>query len=152
MDLHSTSNISIGDTVLVRLTEYGDFATVESIRKDKNGRDIYHVKYHNPHWSNITHADYLREGITKNYDQNGHEIIGNAQYYCEELTASWWGDEHTPRTVFDFEIYPPTAKRNTWLIDTLFGVEETTLDDICNQLAALYQQKNSEMQTETVEA
>ena len=144
MNTQQTNTISVGDTVLVRFVQYGYFATVESIRKDKNRRDIYHVRYHNPQVPRITHHDFLREGITKNYNEKGREIIGNAQYYREELTASYWGDEHTPRTVYGFEIYPPTAKRSTWLIGTLFGVEETTLDDICNRLSAIYQQKTKE--------
>lgn len=143
MNTQEINTISVGDTVLVRFTKYGHFATVESIRKDKDGRDIYHVRYHNPQVPRITHHDFIREGVTKNYDENGREIIGNAQYYRETLTASFWGD-NVPRKVWDLEIYPPTARRGTWLIDTLFGVEETTLDDICNRLSAIYQHKTKE--------
>lgn len=137
-------NIQIGDRVLCKLL--GVLATVDHFGIQK-GKKTYIVKYDNPQeyfGRTNTYDEYSREGITKNYDQSGHEIIGNAQYYREELTASYWGDEHTPRTVFNFEIYPPTAKRSTWLIDSLFGVEETSLDDICNRLSILYHQKAKE--------
>lgn len=147
-----TNTISIGDRVLCKF--HGVLATVDHFGIHK-GKKTYIVKYDEPiarpYGLKYQFDEYLREGITKNYDKNGREIIGNAQYYSETLTSSFWGD-NAPRKFWDLEIYPPTAKRGTWLIDTLFGVEETTLDDICNRLAALYQQKNSEMQTETVEA
>lgn len=139
-----TNNINIGDRVLCKLL--GVLATVDHFGIQK-GKKTYIVKHDKPQeflGTTSTYDEYFREGITKNYDQNGHEIIGNAQYYHEELTASWWGDEHAPRTVFDFEIYPPTAKRSTWLIDSLFGVEEATLDDICNRLSIIYHQKIQE--------
>lgn len=146
-------NIQIGDRVLCKLL--GVLATVDHFGIQK-GKKTYIVKYDEQRVRadgfKYQFDEYSRYGITKNYDQNGKQIIGNAQYYSEELRASYWGDEQVPRKFWDLDIYPPTAKRSTWLIDSLFGVEETSLDDICNRLATLYQQKNSEMQTETVEA
>ena len=137
-------DINIGDRVLCKF--HGVLATVDHFGIHE-GKKTYIVKYDEqrvrPYGLKYQFDEYLREGITKNYDKNGREIIGNAQYYSEILTASFW-DDQVPISIYGLDIYPPTEKRKTWLVDTLFGVEETTLDDICNRLSAIYQQKTKE--------
>ena len=87
-------DIKIGDRVLCK--HLGVLATVDHFGIHK-GEKTYIVK----HDEQRVRADgfeyqfeeYSRYGITKNYDNNGNHIVGNATYYREELLADWWTGE-----------------------------------------------------------
>lgn len=134
--------IKVGDCVKVKTQDTP--ANVVAISED--GRH-YTVKFTSPVrslWTDevIQTATYSRYGITRNYDRMTGEVIeGNAIYYAEELQAEYWGDK--PRTFIDMEIFKPTEKRPTWLVvsDIFSEPKVATLYEICDYLAALYQEK-----------
>ena len=82
---------AVGTRVLCKA--YGVMGTV------KENNYLYKVEYDSPVDCNghtYTYGIYGEYGITTNYDKQGREIIGNANYYAYELTASYWG-ESQPR-------------------------------------------------------
>lgn len=135
--------INVGDRVTSK--HYHTTGTVTRIRQEK-GQTLYDVKFDKPvksFWSDEMRdtGDFCRYAITKDYDPaTGCEREGTSIYYAEELQADYWQTE--PRTIFDIEIYKPTARRPTWLVvpDIFSTPKEATLYEICDYLAALYQE------------
>ena len=126
-----------GDRVLVK--ELGVLATVVDTSF------CYTVEYDSPIDRNghtYTRDTYGRTGLTKNFDPEGREIVGNAEYYRESLLAEWWGNDRTPRTVFGCEIYKPTPRRQSWLVvaDIFSRPQEMTLRQVCDYLADRYRE------------
>lgn len=147
-DIKETEDIKVGDRVKVK--NYDTPADVTAISEDGK---YYTVKFLRPvrgFWTGdtITTATYSRYGITRNYDRmTGEEIVGNAQYYAEELQADYW-EVHEPRTFrFDtneIEVFAPTEKRQTWLVvaDIFNEPKGMTLREVCDYLAACYQEEH----------
>ena len=151
-------DIQIGDRVLCKL--YGVLATVDHFGIHE-GKKTYIVKHDNPQrfidGGTFTYQEYSREGITKNYDENGKQIVGNAAYYREELLADFWGDDKTPR-VFQFgsskiTAYPPSADSKfpqSWHVFEKKGekekVDETyrSLENLADYLVLLYNEQSTE--------
>lgn len=137
--------INVGDRVTSKY--YHTIGTVTRIRQEK-GQTLYDVKFDKPvksFWGDEMKdtGDFCRYAITKDYDPvTGCEREGTAIYYAEELQADYWQSE--PRTIFDIEIYKPTARRPTWLVvaDIFSEPKQATLYEICDYLAALYQENH----------
>lgn len=136
--------IKVGDRVLSK--KYGVIGTVTVIRTERVDT-IYDVKFDKPvksFWTNedMTTTYFSRYAITKNYDGEGREVVGSAVYYAEELQADYW--LRNPRTIFDVEIYKPTERRPSWLVvaDIFTKPKQATLFEVCDYLAALYQEKH----------
>jgi hypothetical protein len=78
---------AVGTRVLCKA--YGVMGTV------KENNYLYKVEYDSPVDRNghtYTYGIYGEYGITTSYDKQGREIVGNANYYAYELTASYWGE------------------------------------------------------------
>lgn len=78
---------AVGTRVLCKA--YGVMGTV------KENNYLYKVEYDSPVDCNghtYTYGIYGEYGITTNYDEQGREIVGNANYYAYELNAPHWGD------------------------------------------------------------
>lgn len=78
---------AVGIRVLCKA--YGVMGTV------KENNYLYKVEYDSPVDCNghtYTYGIYGEYGITTNYDKQGREIVGNANYYAYELNAPHWGD------------------------------------------------------------
>jgi len=135
--------INVGDRVTSK--HYHTIGTVTGIRQEK-GQTLYDVKFDKPvksFWSDEMKdtGDFCRYAITKDYDPStGCEREGTAIYYAEELQADYWQRE--PRTIFDIEIFKPTDRCPTWLVvaDIFSEPKQATLYEICDYLAALYQE------------
>lgn len=88
------NEIRIGDRVLCKL--YGVLATVDHFGIHE-GKKTYIVKHDRPQrfvvGGTFVYQEYSRDGITKNYDRKGKEIVGNAAYYREQLLGDWWTGE-----------------------------------------------------------
>ena len=131
-----------GDKVLSK--HYGTIGTVTRIYKEK-GKTLYEVEFEQPikcFWTDEMKkaTSFIRDGITKNFDAEGREIVGSAVYYAEELQADYWLGK--ARTIFDLEILPPTENRPQWLVnyDLLNTPKLATLYEIASYLSALYQE------------
>ena len=151
-------DIQIGDRVLCKF--HGVLATVDHFGIHK-GKKTYIVKYDEQRvradGSRYQFEEYFRYGLTKNYDENGMEIDGNAAYYREELLADFWGDDKTPR-VFQFgsskiTAYPPTTGSKfpqSWHVFEKKGekekVDETyrSLENLADYLVLLYNEQGTE--------
>ena len=137
--------INVGDRVTSK--HYHQTGTVTAIRTEK-GKTQYDVKFDKPvksFWSDEMRemGDFCRYAITKDYDPaTGCEREGTAIYYAEELQADYWLTN--PRTAYGMEIYPPTTCRPSWLVvaDIFSTPKEATLYEICDYLAALYQENH----------
>lgn len=147
-DFADALGIKVGDRVKVK--NHDTPADVTAISEDGK---YYTVKFLRPvreFWTGdtTTTATYSRYGITRNYDRmTGEEIVGNAQYYAEELQADYWED-HEPRTFkFDtneIEVFMPTDRRPSWLLvaDIFSEPKGMTLREVCDYLAACYQKEH----------
>lgn len=149
-------DFQIGDRVLCKF--HGLLATVDHFGIHK-GKKTYIVKYDEQRVRadgfRFQFEEYYRYGLTKNYDENGREIVGNTDYYCEELLADFWGDEKTPRVFYlgtsKITAYPPTAESKfpqSWhVFEKKKGekerVDETyrTLEDLADYLVLLYNEQ-----------
>lgn len=140
--------INVGDRVKVKSQDTP--ADVTAISEDGQYFTVKFVYPVREFWTGNTMqtATYSRYGITRNYDRmTGEEIVGNAQYYAEELQADYW-EEHEPRTfkfgTNEIEVFAPTEKRPTWLVvaDIFSEPKQATLYEICDYLAALYQENH----------
>ena len=134
--------IKEGDKVLSK--HYGTIGTVTRIYKEK-GKTLYEVEFEQPikcFWTDEMKkaTSFIRDGITKNFDTEGREIVGSPVYYAEELQADYWLGK--ARTIFDLEILPPTENRPQWLVnyDLLNTPKLATLYEIASYLSALYQE------------
>lgn len=136
--------INVGDRVTSK--HYHTTGTVTAISKNGKGETIYYVKFDKPvksFWIDEMKdtGEFCRYAITKDYDPaTGCEREGTAIYYAEELQADYWLKK--PRTVHGMEIYPPTTRRPSWLVvaDIFSSPKKATLFEICDYLAALYQE------------
>lgn len=146
-----TDDLKEGDRVLSR--HYGAKATVLGREWDKQRKAWYYrVKFdtmqRHMDGSEFNVTEFHRDGLTKNYDPaTGRERVGNAEYYRETLLAEFWGNDRTPRTVFDMEIFKPTDRRPSWLVvaDIFSEPKEMTLREVCDMLAARYQEEQGEV-------
>jgi len=142
-------DLKAGDRVLSR--HYGAQATVLGREWDKQRKAWdYRVKFdtmqRNMDGSEFNVTEFHRDGLTKNYDPaTGRERVGNAEYYRETLLAELWGNDRTPRTVYGMEIFKPTDRRPSWLVvaDIFSEPKEMTLREVCDMLAACYQEEHS---------
>ena len=140
-----TLTIKIGDRVTSK--HYHQTGTVTTIRQEK-GEMVYDVKFDKPvksFWTEqeMKETTFGRYAITKNYDPaTGCEIEGTAIYYAEELQADFWLSNS--RTIFDMEIFKPTDRRPSWLVvaDIFSEPKEMTLREVCDMLAAHYQEEH----------
>lgn len=151
-------DINIGDRVLCKF--HGVLATVDNFGIHE-GKKTYIVKYDEQRVRadgfRYQFEEYFRYALTKNYDENGMEIDGNAAYYREELLADFWGDDKTPR-VFQFgsskiTAYPPSADSKfpqSWHVFEKKGekekVDETyrSLENLADYLVLLYNEQSTE--------
>jgi len=139
-----------GDRVLSR--HYGAKATVLGREWDKQRKAWYYrvqfdTMQRNTDGSEFNVTEFHRDGLTKNYDPvTCSERVGNAEYYRETLLAEFWGNDRTPRTVFDMEIFKPTDRRPSWLVvaDIFSEPKEMTLREVCDMLAARYQEEQGD--------
>lgn len=139
-------DLKAGDRVLS--SYYGAQATVLGREWDKQRKAWYYrVKFdtmqRHMNGSEFNVTEFLRDGLTKNYDPaTGCERVGNAEYYRETLLAEFWGNDRTPRTVYGMEIFKPTD-RPSWLVvgDIFSEPKEMTLREVCDMLAARYQEE-----------
>jgi hypothetical protein len=134
--------ISEGDKVLSK--HYGTIGTVTRIYKEK-GKTLYDVEFEQPikcFWTDEMKkaTSFSRDGITKNFDAEGREIVGSPVYYAEELQADYWLGK--ARTIFDIEMFPPTERRPQWVVvyDIFSTPKLATLFEISSYLSALYQE------------
>jgi hypothetical protein len=134
--------ISEGDKVLSK--HYGTIGTVTRIYKEK-GKTLYEVEFEQPikcFWTDEMKkaTSFIRDGITKNFDTEGREIVGSPVYYAEELQADYWLGK--ARTIFDIEMFPPTERRPQWVVvyDIFSTPKLATLFEISSYLSALYQE------------
>ena len=145
VEFSETLTIKVGDRVTSK--HYHQTGTVTTIRQEK-GEMVYDVKFDKPVKSFWTEQDmkettFGRYAITKNYDPaTGCEIEGTAIYYAEELQADFWLSNS--RTIFDMEIFKPTARRPSWLLvaDIFSDPKEMTLREVCDMLSARYQEEH----------
>lgn len=143
-------DLKAGDRVLSR--HYGAQATVLGREWDKQRKAWYYrVKFdtmqRHMDGSEFNMTEFHRDGLTKNYDPaTGRERVGNAEYYRETLLAEFWGNDRTPRTVYGMEIFKPTDRRPSWLVvaDIFSEPKEMTLREVCDMLAARYQDEQGE--------
>ena len=151
-------DIQIGDRVLCKF--HGVLATVDHFGIQK-GKKTYIVKYDEQRVRadgfKYQFDEYNRYGITKNYDENGMEIDGNAAYFREELLADFWGDDRTPRVfkmgTSEITAYPPATDSKfpqSWHVfekkDEKEKVDETyrSLENLADYLALLYNEQSTE--------
>lgn len=134
--------ISEGDKVLSK--HYGTIGTVTRIYK-KKGKTLYDVEFEQPikcFWTDEMKkaTSFSRDGITKNFNAEGREIVGSPVYYAEELQADYWLGK--ARTIFDIEMFPPTERRPQWVVvyDIFSTPKLATLFEISSYLSALYQE------------
>lgn len=134
--------ISEGDKVLSK--NYGTIGTVTRIYQEK-GKTLYDVEFEQPikcFWTDEMKkaTNFSRDGITKNFDTEGREIVGSPVYYAEELQADYWLGK--ARTIFDIEMFPPTERRPQWVVvyDIFSTPKLATLFEISSYLSALYQE------------
>lgn len=134
--------ISEGDKVLSK--HYGTIGTVTRIYQEK-GKTLYDVEFEQPikcFWTDEMKkaTSFSRDGITKNFDAEGREIIGSPVYYAEELQADYWLGK--ARTIFDIEMFPSTERRPQWVVvyDIFSTPKLATLFEISSYLSALYQE------------
>ena len=140
-----TLTIKVGDRVTSK--HYHQTGTVTNIRQEK-GEMVYDVKFDKPvksFWTEqeMKETTFGRYAITKNYDPaTGCEIEGTAIYYAEELQADFWLSNS--RTIFGMEIFKPTDRRPSWLVvaDIFSDPKEMTLREVCDMLAARYQEEH----------
>ena len=154
-------DIKIGDRVLCKF--HGVLATVDHFGIHK-GKKTYIVKYDEQQLSadgfKYQFEEYNRYGITKNYDENGREIVGNADYYIQELQADFWGDDKTPRVLkmgtSEITAYPPATDSKfpqSWHVfekkDEKEKVDETyrSLENLADYLALLYNEQKPSTKT-----
>jgi hypothetical protein len=143
-------DLKAGDRVLSR--HYGAQATVLGREWDKQRKAWYYrvqfdTMQRNMDGSEFNVTEFHRDGLTKNYDPaTGRERVGNAEYYRESLLAEFWGNNRTPRTVYGMEIFKPTDRRPSWLVvaDIFSEPKEMTLREVCDMLAARYQEEQGE--------
>lgn len=142
-----TDDLKEGDRVLSR--HYGAQATVLGREWDKQRKAWYYrvqfdTMQRHMDGSEFNVTEFHRDGLTKNYDHaTGRERVGNAEYYRETLLAEFWGNDRTPRTVYGMEIFKPTDRRPSWLVvaDIFSEPKEMTLREVCDMLAARYQEE-----------
>ena len=100
-DQSTADRLKIGTRVLCK--HRGILGTVDDYGT-QGGKLTYIVRYDEPQEGGngftFQFEEYLRDGITTNYDpETGRERVGSLEYYDELLTAEWWGnDTHN----FDF--------------------------------------------------
>lgn len=144
---NSHKQIKVGDRVKVK--SQNTPADVTAISEDGQYFTVNFVYPVREFWTGNTMqtATYSRYGITRNYDRmTGEEIVGNAQYYAEQLQADYW-EEHEPRTfkfgTNEIEVFAPTKKRPSWLVvaDIFSEPKEMTLREVCDMLAVRYQEE-----------
>ena len=143
-------DLKAGDRVLSR--HYGAQATVLGREWDKQRKAWYYrvqfdTMQRHMDGSEFNVTEFHRDGLTKNYDPaTGRERVGNAEYYRETLLAEFWGNNRTPRTVYGMEIFKPTDRRQSWLVvaDIFSEPKEMTLREVCDMLAARYQEEQGE--------
>ena len=141
-------DLKAGDRVLS--INYGALATVLGKEWDKQRKAWYYrVKFdtmqRHMDRSEFNVAEFRRDGLTKNYDPaTGREREGNAEYYRETLLAEFWGNDSTPRTLYGMDIFKPTDRRPSWLVvaDIFSEPKEMTLREVCDMLAARYQEEH----------
>ena len=97
-DVKEAEGIKVGDRVKVKSQDTP--ADVTAISEDGK---YFTVKFAHPvreFWTDNTMqtATYSRYGITRNYDRmTGEEIVGNAQYYAEQL-------KYGPASIIEYEL------------------------------------------------
>lgn len=87
--------LEIGTRVLCK--HHGALGTVADYNT-RDGKLTYIVRYDKPQkkydGKEYHTGEYLRDGITTNYDpETGRERVGSLEYYDELLTAEWWGND-----------------------------------------------------------
>lgn len=135
---------AVGTRVLCKA--YGVMGTV------KENNYPYKVEYDSPVDCNghtYTYGIYGEYGITTNYDEQGREIVGNANYYAYELTASYWGESQPRR--FGLAGLDITATQHglVWQVTALDGDGEIVrfaimqTEELAAYLAELYAKEHT---------
>ena len=103
-EIKGTEDVKVGDRVKVKSQDTP--ADVTAISEDGK---YFTVKFLRPvrgFWTDNTMqtATYSRYGITRNYDRTtGEEIVGNAQYYAEQL-------KYGPGSIIEYEFSGVTLR------------------------------------------
>jgi hypothetical protein len=95
---NSRKQIKVGDRVKVKSQDTP--ADVTAISEDGQYFTVKFVRPVREFWTGNTMqtATYSRYGITRNYDRmTGDEIVGNAQYYAEQL-------KYGPASIIEYEL------------------------------------------------
>jgi len=97
-DIREAEDIKVGDRVKVKSQDTP--ADVTAISEDGQYFTVKFVRPVREFWTDNTMqtATYSRYGITRNYDRmTGEEIVGNAQYYTEQL-------KYGPASIIEYEL------------------------------------------------
>lgn len=146
---YDVNTIRVNDRVYNRV--YG-MATVLGIRTNEKGVKLYRIKLDqsstDSNGDEFNEGEFVRDGITKNFDAQGREILHNAQYYREMLQAEYWGNE--PRRFF-FNIGQVNCTHcgEWWNISRANGKglqQQLTIDELAEVLAAMYSDDQKQAQ------
>ena len=149
MKTSNLNTIRVNDRVYNRT--HG-MATVLGIRTNEKGVKLYRIKLDQPtidsNGNEMNEGEFIRDGITKNFDAQGREILHNAQYYREMLQAEFWGNE--PRRFF-FGIGQVNCTHcgKWWNMSRANGKglqEQLTIDEVAEVLAAMYSDDKKQAQ------